>query len=173
MKDWKTGFSAIGPVRESSENGSPMEDDDKKQAGDAAAAEQEAYTELQCYTLAHRGSEFIHQHVVDAWTAQHADARTKPIAVIFALVGLHLHVEKGFSGRRVQRAHMALARRKRTWAPLPLPRERGSLTASWVMAAPAGTERDRAIDAWCADVWGAFRDSHGTVAALLSNALSE
>ena len=150
-----------------------MEDAGERQARDAAVVEQEAYTELQCYTLAHGGSEFIHQHVVDAWTTQHADARTKPIALTFALVGLYLHVERGFSGRRVQRVHMALARRRRNWAPLPLPGERGSLTARWVMAAPAGTERDEAIDAWCADVWGAFSDNHGTVAALLSNALTE
>jgi hypothetical protein len=145
--------------------------DADEQAREAAAAEGEAYTELQCYTLEHGGSEFIHQHVVDTWTAQHADARTKPIAVTFALVGLYLHVERGFTGRQVQRVHMALARRKRDWPSLPLPRERGSLTARWVMAAPAGTERDQAIDAWCADVWGAFRDGHGAVAALLSDAL--
>jgi Family of unknown function (DUF5946) len=130
-------------------------------------AERDAYDELQCYTLAHGGSAFIHQHVVDAWTAQHSDAATKPIALTFALVGLCLHLERGFSGRQVQRAHMALARHRGDWPSFPLPDDRGSVTASQVMSAPAGPERDGAIDAWCASVWNAFRLSHHAVAALL------
>jgi len=126
-----------------------------------------AYDELQAYTLAHGDPAFLHQHVVDAWSAQHADEQTKPIVLAFALVGLYLHLERGFSGRQVQRAHMALARRKRSWPSFTLPRERGTVTVSQVMAAPAGPERDEAIEAWCASVWAAFGDSHGTVAALL------
>ena len=76
--------------------------------------EQRAYDELQCYALAHGGAQFIHQHVVDAWAAQQADQHTKPIGLTFALVGLYLHVDRGFSGRQVQRVHLALGRRKRT-----------------------------------------------------------
>lgn len=129
--------------------------------------EQQAYEELQCYTLGHGGPGFIHQHVVDAWAAQHADEQTKPIGLTFALVGLYLHVERGFSGRQVQRVHMKLGQRRRTWPSFPLPRERGSVTASQVMAAPAGPERDISIDSWCASVWGAFSDSHRAVAELL------
>ncbi len=132
-----------------------------------ASSEQRAYDELQCYTLAHGDPAFVHQYVVDAWTAQHADERTKPIGLTFALVGLFLHVERGFSGRQVQRAHMALARRKSIWPSFALPPERGAMTASQVMASPAGPERDRAIDAWCASVWHAFRGSRPAVAELL------
>jgi hypothetical protein len=127
----------------------------------------DAYEELQCYTLAHGGTGFIHQHVVDAWTAQHADERTKPIALAFALVGLYLHVEKSLPGRQVQLAHMALARRKRSWPSFALPKERGAMTVEQVMAAPPGPERHRAIDAWCVSVWEAYRESHGAVAELL------
>lgn len=135
--------------------------------GEVPAAEQAAYDELQCYTLAHGGEAFIHQHVVDAWTAQHADERTKPIALTFALVGLHLHLARGFSGRQVQREHMALARRRHGWPSFPLPRDRGAVTARLVVAASPGPDRDRAIDAWCGSVWEAFRDSHQRVASLL------
>ena len=130
-------------------------------------SEQEAYDELQCYTLGHGGPEFIHQHVVDAWAAQHADEQTKAIGLAFALVGLYLHVERGFSGQQVQRVHMKLGRCKRNWPSFPLPRERGSVTATQVMSAPAGPDRDRAIHSWCASVWEAFRDSHRAVADLL------
>lgn len=130
-------------------------------------SERDAYDELQCYTLAHGDRAFIHQHVVDAWAAQHADERTKPIALTFALVGLYLHVEKGFSGRQVQRAHIGLAQHKRNWPSFALPHERGCVTASHVVATPAGPERDQAIDAWCASVWDAFGETHQAVAELL------
>lgn len=133
----------------------------------ADPAERAAYDELQCYTLGRGDEAFVHQHVVDAWTAQHADAETKPIALAFALIGLYLHLERGFSGRQVQRAHMALARRKRAWPSFVLPKERGSVTAIQVIAATPGPERDRAIDAWCASVWETFRESRQAVAELL------
>lgn len=131
-------------------------------------SEREAYDELQCYTLGHGDSAFIHQHVVDAWAAQHADERTKPIVLTFALVGLYLHVEKGFTGRQVQRTHMALAQRKQNWPSFALPHARGSINASQVMAKDAGAERDRAIDAWCASVWEAFSESRQAIAGLLA-----
>jgi uncharacterized protein DUF5946 len=132
------------------------------------SGEREAYEELQGYSLMLRDEAFLHQHVVDAWTAQHAEKTTRPIALAFALIGLYLHVEKGFSGRQVQRAHMALARRKRTWPAFPLPRERGPITAIEVLAAAPGADRDRAIVAWSASVWRAYRDSHLAVAELVS-----
>jgi len=126
---------------------------DDKRTKCVRTSEQNAYDGLQYYTLRHGGLGFIHQHVVDAWTAQHADERAKPIGLTFALVGLYLHVERGFSGRQVQRVHMKLGRCKRTWPSFPLPRDRDSMTASQVMAAQTGSERDKAIDCWCASVW--------------------
>jgi hypothetical protein len=128
---------------------------------------EDAYNELCCYTLTHGDPAFIHQHVVDAFAAQNADERTKPIKLTFALIGLYLHVEKQFSGREVQRAHQFLAGRKRLWPSFKLPRDRGSLTAADVMAVPAGSERDQAIDDWCVGVWNAFRDNHQRVTELL------
>jgi hypothetical protein len=132
-------------------------------------SEQRAYDELQCYTLERGDPDFIHQHVVDAWTAQHADERTKPIGLTFALIGLYLHLERGLTGRQVQQAHMKLARSKRTWPSFPLPRDRGSVTVIQVVEDFAGSERDRAVDSWCASVWGAFCDSHPAIADLLRN----
>ena len=131
-------------------------------------AEEEAYHELCAYTLTHGDPAFIHQHVVDAFMAQHANEETKPIGITFALVGLYLHLERGFSGRHVQRAHMTLAKEKRPWPRFPLPANRGPMTAADVLAKPAGGERDRAIDAWCASVWAAYREgSRQTIVDLL------
>ena len=131
--------------------------------------EQRALTELTAWTLSLRDAPFIHQHVVDAWAAQHADEHSKPIGIAFALIGLYLHLERGFSGREVQRAHMQLAqphgrgKARKDWPRFPLPEDRGALTAAHVIAAPAA-QRAQAIDAWCRSVWDAWKDSHAAVA---------
>ena len=132
------------------------------------ADEDEAYDELCACTLAHGDPAFVHQHVVDAYAAQHAGEGTKPIGLTFALVGLYLHLVKGRTGREVQRVHMLLARQKQSWPAFPLPATRGSMTAVDVMAVPPGAGRDRAIDAWCASVWEAFRGSHRAIEDLLA-----
>ncbi len=130
--------------------------------------EAEAYNELMGYTLMLRDEAFIHQHVVDAWMAQHADETTKPIGLTFALIGLYLHVERGFSGRQVQQAHRTLGRRRRAWPRFPLPAGRGSITAVDVIAAAPGAARNEAIDAWASSTWQAFQDSRPAVAGLLA-----
>jgi len=124
-----------------------------------------AYDELYVYTIGRPG--FILQHVVDAFVVQTATKDTRPIGLVFGLVGLYLHVEKQFSGRQVQEVHSKLGRRKREWPSINLPADRGSMTVVDVLAAPAGAERDRAINHWCRSVWTPFRDSRQTIIALL------
>jgi hypothetical protein len=124
-----------------------------------------AYEEVYAYTMGRPG--FILQHVVDAFAVQTANAESKPISVVFGLVGLYLHLEKQFSGRQVQKAHMELARKKREWPRVFLPEDRGSMTAADVLAAAAGPERDMAIEDWCRSVWTAFAGSRQTIIALL------
>jgi hypothetical protein len=130
-------------------------------------AEEEAYHSLLAYTLTHGDAAFIHQHVVDAYAVQHADARSKPIGVAFALIGLYLHVERRYTGREVQQAHMVLAQHRRQWPTFALPVTRGAMTARDVMAAPEGVERDAAIHAWCASTWTACNATRDQVTGLL------
>jgi hypothetical protein len=104
---------------------------------------------------------------VDAWTAQHADRDTRPIALAFALVGLYLLAERGFSGREVQRVHTQLARRREDWPEFPLPAARGSITVVEVLVTAPGAAREAAIHAWCASVWAAYAASHAAVVQLL------
>ena len=125
----------------------------------------DAYDEVYVYTMGRPG--FILQHVVDAFAVQTANAGSKRIGVMFGLVGLYLRVEKQYSGRQVQKAHMELGRRKREWPSVYLPEDRGAMTAADVLAAPAGPERDRAIDEWCRSVWTAFLANRQTVVTLL------
>ena len=122
-------------------------------------SDEQLFHELAYYTLAHSDPSFIHQHMVDAYAAQHADETTKPITVIFALLGLYLHVEKQFTGRQVQKAHMQLARYRREWVRPALPDLRGAITIADVVAATP-EQRDARIHEWCASVWQAWAASH-------------
>ncbi len=132
-------------------------------------SERDLYHNLSYYTLNHPGRAFIHQLIVDAFGAQHADTRTKPIRLAFALIGLHLHIEKGYTGKQVQQAHVRLARNRRSWPTFRLPKDRGPVTISEVLAAPPGPERDAAIERWSRSVWSAYRDVHEQVARLLED----
>lgn len=125
----------------------------------------DAYDQVYVYTMGRPG--FILQHVVDAYGAQSATKTSKPIAVIFALVGLYLRVERQFSGTEVQKVHVVMGRTKRQWPAVPLPRDRGAIAAADVLAAPEGQERDRAIDEWCRSVWEAYHDSRPIIVELL------
>jgi hypothetical protein len=126
-----------------------------------------AYHELYAYTMGR--PRFILQHVVDANRAQTVGADGKPIGIVFALVGLYLHLERGFTGAQVQQAHMTLGRTKREWPAIPLPERRGQMTPEDVMAAPEGAERDAAIDRWCASVWAEYEGSRGVIVRLLQD----
>ena len=130
----------------------------------------DAFHELSYYTLAHPGEDFIHQHVVDAFAAQNASPDDKPIKVAFALIGLHLHLERGFSGRQDQLTHMRLARDRKSWPTFVTPSDHGSLTVHDVLRRSAGPERDAAIHDWCATVWSTWRHVHTQVRTLAGGA---
>ena len=133
--------------------------------------EQEKFYELSYYTLAHPDPAFIHQHIVDAFGAQTADENSKPIGVAFALMGLCLYLEKNYTGKQVQLAHMALARPNHEWPKFDLPQSRGEVTVADVLNEPAGPERDAKIREWCRSVWQAYSASHQRVFELLSKYL--
>ncbi len=125
--------------------------------------EQEVYNQLSYYTLSHPDISFIHQNIVDAFTAQTADRNTKPIAITFALVGLYLYLEKGFSGKQVQKMHMKMGKSKTLWPKFDLPKERGGIRVDDVLPARPGVERDNMIHEWCESVWKAYSESHEKV----------
>ena len=131
----------------------------------------ELYNQLAYYTLSHPDPSFLHQHVVDAYAAQCAGEGTKTIQIVFGLVGLYLYVEKGFSGRKVQKAHMQLAKRRRNWERPALPASRGSIGIVDVLAAAPGEPRDLLIGEWCRSVWHAWITERDRIASLVQNEL--
>lgn len=134
---------------------------------DSTRTPAQAHDELAAYTLTLGDATFIHQHVVDAWTAQMATADTKPIALTFALAGLYLHIERGLTGREVQLVHIAMGREKRQWPRFELPSRRAAMDPRAVMDLPAGAERNAGIDRWCEAVWASHASSRTALVALL------
>jgi hypothetical protein len=125
-----------------------------------------AYLELSTYNAERARWDFLHQEAVDAYAAQHPGPPAKPISVWFALVGLYLALDRGRTGRQVQRAHMQLGRHKRYWPPLPAPGDLRCMTAGEVLQHPPGEERDAALLRWADDVWSRWVDSHRLIADL-------
>lgn len=134
----------------------------------------DTYNELAFYTLAHPDQTyFIHQHLVDAQIAQTADAGTKQISLVFALVGLYLAVEMRYTGRQVQQAHLHLAKDKYSLPAIPLPQNRDEITAANVLCTEPGERRDRMIKSWCASVWEAYKGSQKAITQYTNERLSQ
>ena len=122
--------------------------------------------ELSYYTLAH-DSTFIHQHAVDAYGAQHVRRSRSTIGAAFSLAGLYLAVERGLTGRQVQKMHMLMASRSKAWPRFEPPQDVGRLTVADVLAAPPGRVRDEALVRWCGTVWAAWSSEHDRVRAMV------
>lgn len=133
--------------------------------------DQALFDELSFYTLAQPREESIHQLAIDTFTAQHATSAGKPLAIVFAVLGLYLHAERGFSGLQIQRVHMQLAPLRLPWPLLPLPAHHADLTIADVLAAEPGPARDALIRRWCVAEWQVWTDGRAAIAHLLKTHL--
>ncbi len=121
-------------------------------------ANSKLFEELSFYTLSHSDSGyFIHQLIVDAFTAQTADKDTKKISLVFSLVGLYLLIEKNYTGKQIQQAHTLLSNYKDYFPKINLPENRGEITISDVLKSELN--RDEIIKEWCSSVWKAYESS--------------
>jgi hypothetical protein len=127
--------------------------------------------ELTYYTLAHGDPRFIHQHLVDAYGAQHVRQSKSTIGAAFALAGLYLAVERSFTGRQVQKMHMLMGNTSKEWPRFEQPEDVGPLTVADVLAVPPGPDRDEKLMAWCASVWVAWKSAHERVRAMVDRFL--
>jgi hypothetical protein len=116
------------------------------------------FSNLSCYTVSKQDAEFIHQNAVDAYEAQHAGGKTRNITVVFGLIGLYLALEKGFTGKQVQQAHMRIAKIRRDWPRLEPPVQAATLTIMDVLAAADGAGKDTMIRKWMIAVWDSWAD---------------
>jgi hypothetical protein len=122
------------------------------------------FGELSAYTLSHGDPRFIHQHAVDTWQLQHAMPSKSNIGIAFSLIGLYLALEKGYTGRQVQLAHMELGRTKRNWGDFEIPSRHATLTVVDVLHAEPGNARDARLMQWAAAVWDNWNHAHAWTA---------
>jgi hypothetical protein len=138
------------------------------------------YGEVQGFELNHL--ELVrdfHQLTVDAYAAQHAPREgggdVPPISVAYALVGLHLALDRGVSGIEVRAAHQRMGKPHSSWPRLPTPERTGAMTVFDVAAAGAMVGsvagHAKAVRAWAAAVWQAWAAQHATVTALADRLL--
>jgi Family of unknown function (DUF5946) len=137
----------------------------------ASYACRQLYGELSAYTLFLQDVDFLHQFAVDTYTAQHAGAVVKPIALTFALVGLYLAFEHNYTGKQVQKAHTLLVRTPKKWPQFRLPEEKASLTVLDVLKTPE-KERNDVLREWGKAVWSIWESEHTKVAELVHERLT-
>lgn len=130
------------------------------------------FNELTAFTLVNAGKDFIHQISLDAYTAQHTGPKIKPIGISFALIGLYLAFERGYTGRQVQLAHMALAKTRRDWPRFEPPKAKAEITvADVVKGLTAANHRER-ISAWGKAVWKTWAAERERMAGLAGRNLT-
>jgi Family of unknown function (DUF5946) len=138
------------------------------------------YGEIQGFALGHL--ELVrdfHQLTVDAYAAQHAPREggggAPPPSVAYALVGLHLALDRGVSGIEVRAAHQRMGKPDPSWPRLPTPERPGAVTVLEVAAAGAMVGsvagHAEAVRGWAAAVWQAWAAEHAAVAALADRLL--
>ncbi|HEX8729008.1 MAG TPA: DUF5946 family protein [Ktedonobacterales bacterium] len=132
---------------------------------------QRIHAELTGYTVMRGDPGFMHQHLVDAYAAQHANDSQPPITVAFALVGLYLTFEQGATGKQAQRMHMLLAQRSKQWPRFPRPAHTGALTVQDVIIAPPGPQRDEALLRWARSVWDAWAHEREAVKQMIDKVM--
>ena len=149
--------------------------------GNASAECWLLYGEVQGFELRHLElARDYHQLAVDAYAAQHAPrdraVAPPPIQVAYALVGLHLALDRGMPGVGVRAAHQRMGRPDVTWPPLPAPERTGAVTvfdaaaAGLMIGSVAG--HAAAMRDWAASVWEAWGERHAAVAALADRLLA-
>lgn len=111
-----------------------------------------------------------HQLTVDAYGAQHCGSDGRGIRIAYSLVGLHLALDRGWSGLAVRRAHQEMGRPQPSWPAFARSADVGALTVLDVAeaGARAGSVPGHAgeVQRWAAAVWAAWAPRHAEVAAL-------
>jgi len=89
----------------------------------------------------------------------------------FALIGLLLTYERGYTGRQVQRAHMQLAKKSKVWPRFEPPAEKASLAVRDVAESAPGAARNAMLTRWGKSVWDMWQPEHDNIRALVNRTL--
>lgn len=128
--------------------------------------------DLSDFTLSLQDADYIHQLASDAYTAQHSSLKLKPITMCFALIGLYLAVERGYTGKQVQQTHMALGLHALEWPRFYVPGKWGNLTVLDVLQSPT-EQHVSMIKKWAKTVWDIWEPEHQNVRLLVKQLLNK
>jgi hypothetical protein len=130
------------------------------------------YGEVAGYELQHVARLGLwHQLLVDTYAAQHVGPSTPRIGPAFALIGLHLALDRGWDGPAVRDAHRALARERREWPAFELSAPTWTMTVGDLALASTPEQHITILGRWAADVWTTWRTAHGAVERLVAERL--
>lgn len=119
----------------------------------------QVYHELSALFIMSPDITFRKQHAVDAYGAQHSGSGVKNIRTAFSLIGLYLAVERNYTGRQVQFAHMDLAKRNIPWPSFVVPTRPYTLSVADVFHA-VEEKRNGMLMAWSENVWDTWENYH-------------
>jgi hypothetical protein len=91
----------------------------------------------------------------------------KPIRTAFALIGLYLTFECGYTGKEVQRAHMVLGKINRQWPSFNPPIEKSTMTVLDVVQKVTKGNYEEPINAWGKSVWALWSTEHENIGKLV------
>ncbi len=151
-------------------------------AGSAVLGGHDHYdTSPECWHAYGRLTSFIAEHpeelavwqqtAVDAFTLQHLRDSMPAIKQAFALNGLFMVFELGFTGLQARAAHGHLAETVRTWPTYERRDDVGDMTASDVSISSVDHCADD-MASWGRTVWDAWGDVHDEVADATDRQLS-
>lgn len=118
---------------------------------------------MTAYHLEQTSEDFRHQVAIDAYAAQHPGPPARRITLWFALAGLYLALDEGWTGRQVQVAHQRLAEVDKVGPALNRPFPAAAMTVSDVLAAGPGGGRDAAVQNWALAVWRSWQPCHAQI----------
>ena len=84
-----------------------------------------------------------------------------------------MFVEKNYTGKQVQDAHIQMSKKPREYGKIILPANRDSITVRHVLDTSPGIGRDSMIRAWCISVWAAFSNQHDKIISLTEKLLAK
>lgn len=131
----------------------------------------ELYQELILYTLSLGDNDFIHQHVIDAYTAQHSSPELKGIQISFALIGIYLYLEQHYSGRAVQHAHRQLAEKRKKWPILIHSQPVTEITVQSILLQINKDAFTTSVHDWSETVWQAWEADRSTIIELYNTSI--
>ncbi|MEP7167260.1 MAG: DUF5946 family protein [Candidatus Woesebacteria bacterium] len=131
---------------------------------------QDSCYELSAYTLSLHDDFFIHQVVVDAYAASHNESFHKPIRTAFALMGQYLLLERNYSGKEVQQAHMKLAKQTKDWPRFVTPSGRILFSVADVLLVPDEQKAEKIME-WAQSVWQFWKPEHENIQKLVQTYL--